>query len=156
MHVLGWLVVVLAAAAILWFVVRAILDWKREPQAAAKSATATVGPLPEVVAAPGERPSDAYLAEARRLAAQGAYREAIAQLLLGAMSDIERRGQIRFRQGLTFRDYLRAVGEQQSRYEALRLMVRTYEPLGFGRRVPEAAHFETSLSGYEAGFRAIA
>ncbi|MDA1014020.1 MAG: hypothetical protein O3A00_06155, partial [Planctomycetota bacterium] len=80
------------------------------------------------------------------------FREAIAQLLLGAMSNIERSGLLRFRRGLTHRDYMRAARANDTVYPALRSMVRLYEPLGFGRRTATRKHFDLSLSGYETGF----
>lgn len=103
---------------------------------------------------PGELPVDVYLAEARKLANAGQYREAIAQLLLGAMSYVERSGLIQYRRGLTQRDYLRTLRGEKSQYQAMRTMVRVYEPLGFGRRDPAREHFEKSVAGYEQAFRA--
>ena len=102
--------------------------------------------------APGELPADVYISAAQELANKGQYREAIAQLLLGAMSNIERSGMVRFRRGLTHRDYMRAVRPNETIYPALRSMVRLYEPLGFGRRPATSKHFDLSLSGYESGF----
>ena len=71
------------------------------------------------------------------------------------MSHIERAGWIRFRRGLTYRDYLRATRDHAQAHEALRDIVGTYEPLGFGRRPASGEHFTKSLERYEEGFRAI-
>ncbi|MGH9175532.1 MAG: DUF4129 domain-containing protein, partial [Vicinamibacterales bacterium] len=135
---------------------QAIMNWERRPKTL-KADGGEVGPLDgelEPERAPGERPADEYVARSRQLAAEGRYREAVAQLLLGAMSHIERGGLIRFRRGLTCRDYLRAVRRNDGPYEAMRSLVRTYEPLGWGRREATRDHFDISLTGYEAGFRA--
>ena len=77
------------------------------------------------------------------------FREAIAQLLLGAMSHVERAGLIKYRSGLTHRDYVRALREDKTISLAMRNMVRTFEPLGFGRREATQQHFEQTLSNYE-------
>ena len=77
----------------------------------------------------------------------------LALVLLGAMSYVERAGLIRYRRGLTQRDYLRTLRGETNQYDAMRTMVRVYEPLGFGRRTPAREHFETSVSGYEQAFR---
>jgi len=104
---------------------------------------------------PGDFSSDVYIAKAKELAAEGQFAEAIAQLLLGAMSQIERAELIRYRRGLTHRDYLRAVSSKDNSRVAFRSMVRTYEPIGFGRREATREHFSDSMSHYEAGFRAF-
>ena len=57
---------------------------------------------------PGELPADVYIARAKELAGEGRFREAIAQLLLGGMSNLERAGIVKYRKGLTHRDYVRA------------------------------------------------
>ena len=68
------------------------------------------------------------------------------------MSHVERAGWVRFRRGMTVRDYLRAIHRHRSAYQGLRAIVRIFEPLTFGRREPTQDHFEKSLQGYEAGF----
>ncbi len=103
--------------------------------------------------APGELSADECLRRAREFARAGAFRDAIAQLLLGAMSRMERDGLIRNRRGLTFRDYLRAIRDSSEQHAAFRSIVRTYEPLGFGRRDATQAHFDHSLTHYESNFQ---
>ncbi|MFM7055580.1 MAG: hypothetical protein ACKO2P_01520 [Planctomycetota bacterium] len=63
----------------------------------------------DITAPPGELPAATYEGRARRYAADGNYRMAIRELLLGSMSWIERAGLIRYRRGLTNRDYVRCV-----------------------------------------------
>jgi len=70
------------------------------------------------------------------------------------MSATERSGLIRFRRGLTHRDYLRALRGRNRPHQALRTIVGVYEPICFGRRPAQIDHFQTSLDGYETGFRA--
>jgi hypothetical protein len=69
------------------------------------------------------------------------------------MSVTERGGLIRFRRGLTHRDYLRALRARAPQYQAFRTIVAVYEPICFGRRPAEISHYHTSLDGYETGFR---
>lgn len=101
---------------------------------------------------PAELAAATYLERAQALAKAGDYHKAIIQLLYGSMSFIERSGWIRFRKGLTYRDYLRAARPHGQPGESLRLMIRTYEPLGFGRREATREHFESTLQNYEAAF----
>lgn len=103
---------------------------------------------------PAELAADVYLNRAAESAARGDIREAVAQLLLGAMSSIEREGLIRFRRGLTSRDYLRAARPQQEQFTALKHIVRVYEPICFGRREALTEHYETSLKNYLGAFHA--
>jgi Domain of unknown function (DUF4129) len=153
-HVLAWIFLAAVCGMIAYLIYRAISEFERaeKPQLAAEG-----GPAPadlDTDTAPGEVPADVYVARAREFAQAGQYRDAVAQLLLGAMSHIERAGLIRYRRGLTLRDYLRAVRRAKPQFTGMKSMVRVYEPLGFGRRDATREHFEASLAGYEQGFRA--
>ncbi len=106
----------------------------------------------EAAHSPAELAADVYLNRAAELAAAGKTREAIGQLLLGAMSQIEREGLIRFRRGLTCRDYLRASRSRQEFYTALRQILGLYEPICFGRRDALPEHYQQSLDGYLGAF----
>lgn len=156
---IGWVFIAVVACVMVFLVVKGFMGaiaWyqNRDP----RQPQTDDGPAPEgelaPETAPGELPADVYVARARALAADGRYRDAVAQLLLGAMSSIERAGWIHYRQGLTHRDYARAIRSHDTPYQSMRAMVRVYEPLGFGRRKATQQHFELSLSGYQAGFRA--
>ncbi len=152
-HGLAWLLVAAAVGVIVWLIYRAVMNWERTVKAkVAPSAPAVLEESPD--RAPGDVPADEFVARARQLAAEGRFREAVAFLLLGAMSHIERAGLIRFRRGLTHRDYLRAVRPRKSSFDPMRAMIDVYEPLGFGRREATQRHFDATLSHYEAGFRA--
>ncbi len=102
---------------------------------------------------PGDVPADVYLQRAAEFAQKGMYREAMAHLLLGAMSQAERAEWIRHRRGLTHRDYLRSMRGRDRPYAGFKMMVGIYEPVCFGRREPAAEHYETALQGYESGFK---
>tara|TARA_R110002095_G_scaffold78165_3_gene67317 strand:- start:863 stop:1555 length:693 start_codon:yes stop_codon:yes gene_type:complete len=107
----------------------------------------------EQIISPAESEAATYLQRAKTLAQTGDYQSAIIQLLYGSMSFIERSGWIRFRKGLTYRDYLRAARPHGLPGDSFRQMIRTYEPLGFGRREATREHFESTLHHYEAAFQ---
>ncbi len=101
---------------------------------------------------PGEHPSSEYLQRALAFSKDGNHRAAIRQLLLGCMSWIERNGLIRYRQGLTNRDYLRAVFRRDVQRRGMDGIITQFELIYFGRRDATADRFRQCLSGFEAGF----
>ncbi len=136
---------------IIWLVVKAVNRYRERSRTrlgGRRSFEEGEGEIP-----PGDLPVDEYLRRAAELAEKGLFREAIAQLLLGAMSFTERSGLIRFRRGLTHRDYLRALRGRNEPHQALRMIVGVYEPICFGRRPAHYDHYRTSLDGYQTGFR---
>ncbi len=153
MQLFAWLMLIIVAGVIIFLIVMAIKNYDGGNRTTELTGNVELQGEIEPESPPGELPVDVYLAEARKLAAAGQYREAIAQILLGAMSYAERGGLIRYRRGLTHRDYLRTLRGETTQFDAMRTMVRVYEPLGFGRRVPAKEHFEKSVSGYEQAFR---
>lgn len=106
----------------------------------------------EQIVSPAESEVSIYLERAKALAQTGDYHNAIIQLIYGSMSYIERAGWIRFRKGLTYRDYLRAARPHGLPGDSFRQIIRTYEPLGFGRREATREHFENTLGYYESAF----
>jgi hypothetical protein len=147
---LAWGAVAAICAVIIWLVVRAVNNYRARDSIEGGRRTFEEG---EAEIPPGDLPVDEYLRRAAELAAKGLYREAIGQLILGAMSFTERGGLIRFRRGLTHRDYLRALRGRSAQHQAFRSIVAIYEPICFGRRAAEVNHYQTSLNGYETGFR---
>lgn len=101
---------------------------------------------------PGETAADVYLQRALQLAERGLYHAALAHLLLGGMSWIERRDWIRYRRGLTARDYLRSIRNHPLHYRGLKQIIETYEPVEYGRRSATQAAFAAALRGYRAAF----
>ncbi|MCA9004529.1 MAG: hypothetical protein KDA70_04580 [Planctomycetaceae bacterium] len=152
---LAYLSVVATCCLILYLLVRSLMGLELKK----KAATTTANPelqgtltLDEFIS-PAERESSIYLQRAKALAQEGDYHNAIIQLLYGSMSYIERSGWIRFRKGLTYRDYIRAARPHGLPGDSLRQMIRTYEPLGFGRREATREHFESTLKHYESAFQ---
>jgi uncharacterized protein DUF4129 len=106
------------------------------------------GPAPT----PGERPEGEFVQQALMHARAGRHREAIRQLLMGAMSVVERRGLIRYRKGLTNRDYLRAVAREPALRRALEPIVSAFDEVYFGRRGASAERFDECLREYRGAF----
>ena len=150
----AWLAVALVCLLIVYLAIRALQNADLAKNKDTSDEDKRLEGEDDPTHAPGARPADAYVSRARELAAAGRFHEAVAQLLLGALSYIERSELIRYRRGLTHDDYLRAVRSHNNMHQGLTVIVRTYEPLGFGRRQATRRHFDDSLSGYEVGFRA--
>ena len=101
---------------------------------------------------PGELESVRYLEAAARHAGVGEYRQAIRLLLIGSMGWIERRGLIRYRKGLTNRDYLRVLRGRIEERSALAGIALAFEEIYFGRRPATVDRFEDCRSRYESSF----
>lgn len=151
-HGMAWTILAVICGLILWLIVKAVYEFERPSGFLPMRGTAGPGLDLAPAQAPGDLPADVYLAHARRFAENGQYKEAVVQLLLGAMSRVERAGWVRFRRGMTVRDYLRSIHRHHSAHDGFRAIVRAFEPLSFGRREPTEDHFDKSLKGYESGF----
>jgi hypothetical protein len=151
LQALAYAVLAVICALIIWLVVKAVNRFRaRQNTGVGRRRNYEEG---EADIPPGDLPVDEYLRRARELAEKGLFREAIAQLILGAMSFTERSGLIRFRRGLTHRDYLRALRSRNEQHQALRTIVAVYEPICFGRQPAQVGHYDASLDGYQTGFR---
>lgn len=150
-HILAWAILTIICGMILWLIIKAIRERER-PLAFAKFDDGKEILDLEPAQAPGDFPADVYVAQALRLAEEGRYREAVVQLVLGAMSRVERAGWVRFRRGMTVRDYLRSLYDHPAAHQGFHSIVRVFEPVTFGRREPTREHFDQSLKGYELGF----
>lgn len=151
--ILGILMIAVMFIVIVVLVIKAIRD--RESLLDAELAGTLrhdVGEL-EVDHPPSEYSSEEYLRRAEQFARQGAFREAVAFVLLGAMSEVESRGFIRYRKGLTQRDYYRTVRRHDTIGPAYKTLLKIYEPLGFGRRSAELKHYQTAVKSFRGGFR---
>ncbi len=148
MRLLLFSMAVLILAAAIVFIAKAALttvkDRKIAEEAAARDRIFQPG------AAPGEIPPEEYW---RRALAHGEgkrYREAIRDLLLGAMSVTERRGLIRFRRGLTNRDYFYSV--RGSERDSFGRIAAAFEYIYFGRRAATSDAFRECCREYEKSF----
>ena len=148
---LAYLAIAAVVVLIIVLIVRAVATWERSSQSTAGSVSDGVRLLDDEHS-PGDTPADEFVRQARELAAAERFQEAIARLLLGGMSHIERERLIRYRRGLTLRDYLRVLRGRDSTWQGFRTMVDQYEPLTFGRRPATRDCFDSALHGYELAF----
>lgn len=109
--------------------------------------------LSDLSVPPGELAASTYESRAILMAREGNYRSAIRELLVGSMSWIERAGHIRYRKGLTNRDYVRAIWTQQDRRESYLETAIAFERIYFGRRPATADMFNGCLSSFQSSFR---
>ncbi|MCA9008132.1 MAG: DUF4129 domain-containing protein [Planctomycetaceae bacterium] len=108
--------------------------------------------LSDVTTPPGELAASTYESRALQFAAAGNYRAAIRELLLGSMSWIERAGMIRYRRGLTNRDYVRSVWRRPDKRQGYLTTASNFEFVYFGRRTPTAEMFEMCLASFQGAF----
>lgn len=101
---------------------------------------------------PGDVPVNEYEQRAILSARQGDFRSAIRELVLGAMSWTERAERIRYRRGLTNRDYVRALWSDELRRDALLDIVGAFELVFFGRRNADEAMFRSCLHQFRQSF----
>jgi hypothetical protein len=84
----------------------------------------------------------------------GDYKRAIRELLLGTMSWIERHDLIRYRRGLSNRDYIRAVSSRTPLLDPLSRIVLHFERVTFGRRDASKQGFQECLHDFRKAFEA--
>lgn len=154
LHLLAYAVVIGVCVLIIVLVAQAIAEYRRHRSPKLAAALSAATPLAHD-RSPGETEADIFLREALRLAESGAYRPALAQLVLGAMSTIERRQWIRYRRGLTLNDYLRSVRSRPDQLTGLWSVIDSYEPVEFGRRHATDEQFSTALAGYRQAFTSL-
>lgn len=106
----------------------------------------------EISVPPGELAASTYESRALQLAQQGDFSQAIRELLLGSMSWIERAGLIRFRKGLTNRDYVRAVWRRTEQRSAYLVTGTEFELVFFGRRIATEEMFDRCLNAFRGAF----
>ena len=151
-YYLVWALAVTALAFVGWILLRAILRHLEDDAKFRKPTEVTAEQILELSHPPGELPSDEYERRALALAQTADYKSAVRELVLGSMSWIERAGLIRYRKGLTNRDYVRAIWRKQSERSSLEHIVRVFERAYFGRRTPDRASFELCLEHYQRAF----
>lgn len=149
--VIFYMLIVACVAAMIYVVCRVIMNFFWRSRITRKTLEKIVSEG-EAELGPGETPADVYLQRAKEFSAAGRFREAIAMLLLGGMSNAERAGWIRHRRGLTHRDYLRAMRSREQPYTGFKTIVSIFEPICFGRRDAYREHYEASLESYQKGF----
>ncbi|APZ92191.1 DUF4129 domain-containing protein [Fuerstiella marisgermanici] len=111
------------------------------------------GAISNLAVPPGELAVSTYESRAIQFAQEGDFRLAVRELLIGSMSWIERAGLIRFRKGLTNRDYIRAVWRQDERRLAYAETALQFERIYFGRRTATRETFDECLHHFQGSFR---
>lgn len=149
MSVLTGLLVAVLVGFLLWALIKHFSGRRGEEDEGVDSGDPE-GLMPE--SPPGESPASIYLREALALADAGDYKGALRQLLLGSMSWTERQGLIRFRRGLTNREYLRALRSRPEQLQSMREVVLAFEEVYFGRRPATRERFQKVLPEYRAAF----
>lgn len=144
------IVIVMVLIVITAMIVKSIDAKKRRREGLLSDSDAM---LSDVTTPPGELAASTYESRAIQFASTGNYRAAIRELLLGSMSWIERAGLIRYRKGLTNRDYLRSVWRRVDKREGYLTTASQFEFVYFGRRTPTAEMFEVCLASFQGAFR---
>lgn len=150
-HLIAYTALAIVAGLIVVLVARAVTELMKSRRGRGLTNPVSAVPLADD-RSPGEVAADVYLQQALALAQAGRFREAVGQLVLGAMSSIERAQWIRYRRGLTLHDYLRSVRSRPPQYGGLQVVVQQYEPIEYGRRQATETTFNTALDGYRKGF----
>lgn len=149
-----FVIVVIAVIVLLLIVITAMIvksiDAKKRNRDGLLSDSEDI--LSDVTAPPGELAASTYESRAQQLASAGNYRGAIRELLLGSMSWIERAGLIRYRKGLTNRDYLRSVWRRTEKREGYLTTASQFELVYFGRRSATVEMFESCLASFQGAF----
>lgn len=148
-----YVAVFLAVLVVIWLIARAVIGIADAGRDGLDLQSANADE-PLLSKPPGESPSAEYERRALEFARAGDYKAAIRQLVLGCMSWIERSGLIRYRRGLSNRDYLRAVWRQRERRDSMGVIIRAFELVYFGRRVADSERFELCLNSFQGAFRA--
>lgn len=150
-RLLAILIVLVIFGIFAWLLSRIIRQHQQDPDRGRIPSIADAAV--EVSFPPGELASSSYESRALEHAESGDFSMAIRELLLGSMSWIERAGRIRFRKGLTNRDYARAVWREPSRREAWLTTGSEFELVFFGRRAATKERFDRCLSAFQGAFR---
>jgi len=116
------------------------------------SAPVAAGGVVAPVTPPGDIPTNEYEQRALEFARNQDFRSALRELILGSMSWIERSGRIRFRRGLTNRDYIRAIWRLQDRRASMSIIVKAFELVYYGHRDADSSMFKRCLEEFRTSF----
>lgn len=146
-RVLLWGFVILAAIALVIFIVREMLPYVRARRQRKAEAEGFFTPDEEGA----ERPPGAdLLDEADRLAARGAFAEAIHLLLLYSLRKLETRLQSGLKRSLTGREIIRRANLPKRMRDLLSVLVRASELGHFGGREADETEYKKCRSAFEA------
>ena len=138
---LFWVVLALAAAGLLYLIVKRFAGWRRtRPQRQPKA---------EPVWRIEEAPARQLLGDADALAADGRYSEAAHLLLHRSIAEIDRRRPASIRKALTSRDIAALPTLPRSPADAFCAIVAAVERSLFGGRALDAADWQDCRAAYE-------
>jgi hypothetical protein len=146
LQVLGWTAVVLLVAAVVYFVVRAILQ--REGRKSGGNAEEPAGRADRVEALPlpvNARHLD-LMAEAQRCRQQGEYGRAIIFLFSHELLQLDKHGRIHLARGKTNRQYLREIRPWPALGGLVEQTTLMFEDVFFGHHAIERPAFEACWS----------
>ena len=147
---LGSLLYLAAGLAVLAVLI-AVVYWILERSTkASDELTDSVDDGTSLLTPPGHLAPGDYLNRAGELAAKANYRLAVRELLLGSMSYLERTGAIRYRRGLTNRDYYRSA--KGRRRDGIRVIIGHFERIFYGRRTATREHYVECAERFRDGF----
>jgi len=145
------LAILIVAGALIWILAKILPQHQNDPNRGGIPSLAEMAA--EITVPPGEQAVSTYESRAVMYGKKGDFSMAIRELLLGSMSWIERAGLIRFRKGLTNRDYVRAVWRQEEKRSAYLVTGSEFELVFFGRRVATEEMFQRCLIAFQGAFR---
>lgn len=145
---LVYAVVAIALVLLLGFILRAVVGSPSSKKLTTPGASER--PVFRADRAPGEVAPGEYWQRALAFGEAADYRKAVREILLAAMSTIERRGLIRFRKGLTNRDYYYAV--RGAPRESFDVIAQAFELVYFGRREASVETYHACKQAYERSF----
>jgi hypothetical protein len=146
LQVLGWTVVVLLVAALIYFIVRAL--WQRERRKSGKGEVEPAGGADRVESLPlpvNARRLD-LLAEAERCRQQGEYGRAIVFLFSHELLQLDKHGRIHLARGKTNRQYLREIRPWPALGGLVEQTTLLFEDVFFGHHTLERPAFEACWS----------
>ncbi|WP_420136800.1 DUF4129 domain-containing protein [Sphingomonas sp.] len=148
-QIILWLVLIAAAAALLWMIVTRIREggW-RWPKWRRRKATGEEEAAHEEEWRPEAAPARAWLEEADALAARGLYAEAAHHLLLRSVEDIGQRRPGLVKPALTSRDLAQAPAVPSRARELFATIAAVVERSLFGGRPVEADEWSSCRAAY--------
>jgi hypothetical protein len=152
LEVLGWLIVVLAIFAVVYFLARAVVweQWRSGVSGSSDEPTLQ-GDIDRIEALPFQlqRAKTDLLAEARRCYEAGQYGEAMIYLYSYQLVELDRHQFIRLTKGKTNRQYLREIRSRRGLFDILFPSMIAFEDVFFGRHSIERDRFEKCWHGLD-------
>ncbi len=148
--ILFWIVVLIVAGMLITLLI-SLLSFEEKDSASFLDQIADQEALAPTQP-PGDLPTNEYERRAVLAAHAGDFRTGMRELVLGSMSWCERSGMIRYRRGLTNRDYVRAIWRLEDKRKSMLKIVSIFEYIFYGRRNATAKAFNVCLEEFRKSF----